>query len=92
MTRRIKHIIMQSQSESREVLIHEQARNHIWSEETGWARKEVLVLEGSKAERWVQDQIRELRLKRILKMKAISRLQREISEIDCLLSKYEVVE
>lgn len=44
------------------------------------------------AERWVKDQIRELRLKRILKLKAISRLQREISEIDCLLSKYEVVE
>lgn len=44
------------------------------------------------AERWVKSQAQELRLKRILKIKAISRLQREISEIDCLLSKYEVVE
>lgn len=41
---------MQSQPESREVLIHDQARNHIWSEETGWVRKEVLVLEASKIE------------------------------------------
>lgn len=42
--------------------------------------------------RWPSSQARELRLKRILKEQAISRLQREISEIDCLLSKYEVVE